>query len=183
MIERIRLSGRPQLWSKATEEGRNTERDTSYIENRLGLPQVDKTKTRQNVRLLFKVYRQYRGYFRCGRELSLEEDPSLAKYKDAVDPKTRHPVNKPSSGVRPPDDRELMMRGLMRDVERKVSKLKDLQRELIKVKFMGDEELNDFDALSQLEELEFYMGDATFARHKQAAMMRIASLMGVEEYK
>lgn len=153
------------------------------MEEVLGLPVVDLVQTRKNVRLLFEVYRQYRANFEHGTELPVKPVPELQKYQDAVDPGTRRAINKPSSGERPPDEREIMMERFMRDVERKVDKLALLRKAILRTKFMGDEELTDVEAMDELDLQGVCVSEATYQRHKRSAIRSIAFAMKVVSYK
>lgn len=156
-------------------------RDIAQFQAEHGLPRTDVVKTRQNVRLLFTIYRQYKANQSHGVPLELNyAPPGLDEYKDCQDPaRIRSGLG---TGNKPPDEREMMMKQFMTNVEKKIERMRILQAAILRCKFMGADEVNDVDALIELETLGYCMGEATYHRTKQSAMLKFASMMQVTAF-
>lgn len=166
----------------------------------LGLPKVDRTKTRQMVRAYFELYRSYKLLLAMDNGFEPHREPmkALSGYKNAMDPNLIHAPYSFGSGPRgggfmedgmeTREDRERVE--FVRNVERKVSALHDYQRDIIRHQFMQRETPgketklpSDVESHQYLRSTGWYVSERYYDEEKAKAIQTLAEAFRIVQYE
>lgn len=161
------------------------------IQTLLGLPTLDKTKTRQLVRAYFELYRQYRWLLEMDMEPHRAEPKARPGYENAMDPRFIH-ANRvhPDGPSGPIEDMETtadeMRRRFCQRVEHRVHRLKDYQRDIIQHHYMYKYDVGqptDDETYMALKKQGWYVGKRYYEQEKAKAVMLMAAAFRIEQYR
>lgn len=165
------------------------------IQMRLGIPKVDRTKTRQAVRAYFAVYRRYKLLLEMEMEPHPQPVKALPGYEKAMDPNLIRsnrvfpglPRMIGNSMESPEDARR---RAFVEDVERKVNHLPPYQRDIIRYQYMGKETPgedgrlpSDTQTYQYLYEQGWRVSERYYDEEKQKAIMTLAEAFRIVQYE
>ena len=164
------------------------------LQIKLGLPEVDRTKTRQAVRAYFAVYRKYKLLLEMDMEPHPEPVKALPGYKNAVDPdlirgNRVHPGIPRSFDTPMESPEDARRRAFVEDVERRVNHLPPYQRDIIRYQYMGRETPgresrlpSDTETYQYLRSQGWYVSERYYDEEKQKAIMTLAAAFRIEQF-
>lgn len=159
-----------------------------------GMRQVDRTRTRQAVRAYFAVYRQYKLLLEMDLEPHREPVVALKGYEKAMDPNLiRAPYAVGGGGMRL-DDMETRedceRRRFVENVERKVGRLPDYQRDIIRHQYMGKETPgrgsklpSDVETFEYLRSQGYYVSERYYDEEKSKAILTLAEAFRIVQFE
>jgi hypothetical protein len=155
------------------------------IQVTLGIPRIDRKKSRQNVLQVFTVYRQYRGILHLG--LTPLYTAARPEYEDAMDPSMIHGSGfgsrepKRGGGISESQIREWMMTEFIENVRNKVDRLKPDPREIICRRYLTDRDPQptDTDVWMSIVDNGVYITERDYERKKADALIKLAYSFGV----
>lgn len=161
------------------------------IQTLLGLPTLDKTKTRQLVRAYFELYRQYKWLLSMDVEPHREEPKARPGYENAMDPRFIHGNRvHPDGPSGPLEDMESTADQLRiqfcNRVQQRVRRLKDYQRDIIEHHYMyryDESQPTDDETYMALYRQGWYVGKRYYEQQKAKAIMLMAAAFRIEQYR
>ena len=161
------------------------------IQMLLGLPVLDKTKTRQLVRAYFELYRQYKWLLSMDMEPHQEQPRAKPGYENAMDPRFIH-SNRVSPDVPsgPLEDMvstaDQLRQQFCQRVEQRVRRLKDYQHEIVEHHYMyhyAEQQPTDDETHLALYNRGWYVGKRYYEQEKSKAIMLMAAAFRIEKYR
>lgn len=162
----------------------------------LGLPKIDKTATRQAIRVYFAVYRKFKLLLAMEFETHSEEPHALKGFEKAMDPGLiRAPYSMGGGGLNSylssnsmETPQDAYRQRFVDDVEYKVKKLRPYQRGIIEELYMrreGDERTMDADVFESLRASnpKWNYSERYYDEQKAIAIFTLAEAFRIIQYK